>query len=164
MSATSALKAARAAGISFAIEGDKLVLEAPSPPSPKIVEYISQHKAEILNLLRSAAATWSAADWQAFFDERAGILEHDGRLGRLDAEMIAFEDCVDHWLATHPPSAGKDGCCLRCGAPVSSKDQTALIVTCAGGQVGRLHSGCASTWKNLRRWHARTALKFLLDR
>ena len=105
MSAANAIKAARAAGISFAIEGNKLVVEAPAPPSPEIVENISRHKAEILNLLRSAAAAWSAADWQAFFDERAGILEHGGRLNCLDAEMIAFEDCVDHWLALHPPPA-----------------------------------------------------------
>ena len=90
MSAANALKAARAAGISLAIEGNKLVVEAPTPPSPEIVENISRHKAEILNLLRSAAAAWSAADWQAFFDERAGILEHDGRLDRLDAEMYCL--------------------------------------------------------------------------
>jgi hypothetical protein len=163
MSAVSTIKAARAAGISFAIVGNDLVLEAPAPPSPGIIEAISEHKPEILNLLRSSAIRWSAADWQALFDERAGILEHDGNLGRLDAEMIAFEDCVDHWLAMQLPLADRQGCCLHCRLPMPSKEQAAVVVTCADGDVGRLHFGCAATWKNLRRWDARTALRWLLE-
>src|SRR5262245_15499823 len=126
MSAVLTLKTARAAGLTFHIEGEHLVVEGPSAPPADVVEAISRHKAEIVGLLRHDAAGWSPEDWQALFDERAAALEYDGGLGRLDAELWAFEDCVDHWLATHPPSAGKDECCLRCGAPLSSKDQTTV--------------------------------------
>ena len=163
MSAVLALKTARAAGLTFQIEGEHLILEAPSAPPADVLEAVSRHKAEILNLLRSDVAGWSPEDWQVLFDERAAIVEHDGGFPRLDAEMSAFEDCVDHRLALHPPIAGEYGYCLRCGTPVSDQDKASVVVTCVGGTMGRLHGGCAPTWKNLRRWEARTALRWLLD-
>ena len=158
MSAASALRAARLVGISFAIEGDDLLLEAPAPPPPEVIEAICQHKSEILILLRSSDATWSSEDWQALFDERAGVVEHDGVYGRLDAEMIAFEDCVDHWLAINPPPLVHGKSCVYCTLSVSPEEQASVAVPCSGGTVGWLHSECASTWKNLRRWKARSAL------
>jgi hypothetical protein len=163
MSAGLALKEARAAGVTFLIEGEHLLLEAPSAPPPDVLEALARHKAEILKLLRYGAASRSFDDWQALFDERAGIAEYDGGFGRLDAELCAFEDCVDHWLALHPPIANQHGFCLRCGAPVSPDEQASVVVTCSTGTTGRLHAGCAPTWKNLRRWDARTALIWLLD-
>jgi hypothetical protein len=36
----------------------------------------------------------SRDDWQAYFDERAGIREFDGDLPRCEAEVLAFEDTV----------------------------------------------------------------------
>jgi hypothetical protein len=36
----------------------------------------------------------SVEEWQAYFDERAGIREFDGGLARADAEMLAAEDTV----------------------------------------------------------------------
>ena len=162
MSALLALKAARAAGLTFHIEGEHLVVEGPCAPAAEVIEAISKHKAEILDLLRHDAASWSPEDWQALFDERAAVLEYDGGLGRLDAELWAFEDCVDHWLATHPPVANGDGCCLCCGTPISSMEQSIVMVSCAQAHTRRLHAGCAPRWKNLRRWDARTALRWLL--
>ena len=38
------------------------------------------------------------ADWQAFYDERAGIAEFDGKVSRLKAEGLAYECCVVEWL------------------------------------------------------------------
>ena len=52
MSAVLALKTARAAGLTFHIEGEHLILEAPSAPPADVLEAVSRHKAEILNLLR----------------------------------------------------------------------------------------------------------------
>ena len=52
MSAAEALKAARAVGIHLEVDGDDLVLEASAPPSSAIVEVLSQHKAEIVAVLR----------------------------------------------------------------------------------------------------------------
>ena len=149
--------------LTFHIEGEHLILEAPSAPPADVLEAVSRHKAEILNLLRYDVAGWSPEDWQVLFDERAGIAEYDGGLSRLDAEMYAFEDCVDHWLALHLPVAREQEHCLRCGTPVTDQDKASVVVTCVGGTMGRLHDGCAPTWKNLRRWEARTALRWLLD-
>lgn len=38
------------------------------------------------------AAPWSDADWQAAFDERAGILEYDAGLPRDEAEQLARDE------------------------------------------------------------------------
>ena len=114
MSAGLALKAARAAGVTFLIEGEHLLLEAASAPPSDVLDLLARHKAGVVALLRKGHDGWSGEDWQALFDERAGIVEHDGGFGRLDAEC-AFDDCVDHWLALHPPIANQQGHCLRCG-------------------------------------------------
>ncbi len=37
---------------------------------------------------------WDAADWHAYFQERAAIREYDGGLARIEAERLAFEDIV----------------------------------------------------------------------
>lgn len=42
--------------------------------------------------------SWDAADWQAYYDERAAIAEYDGGLSRAEAEALAFESCVAEWL------------------------------------------------------------------
>ena len=108
---------------------------------------------------------WSAEDWQAFFDERAGIAEFDGGLSRLDAEMYRLRGLRRSvgWRL-HPPVGGEHGYCLRCGSSVSDQDKSSVVVTCVGGTTGRLHASCASDWKNRRRWEARTALRWLLHR
>ena len=106
MSAAEALKAARAVGIHLEVDGDDLVLEASAPPPSAIVEVLSQHKAEIVAVLRPGRDGWSAEDWQAFFDERAGIMEFDGRLSRTEAEAQALASCIVEWLNRNPtPSA-----------------------------------------------------------
>jgi hypothetical protein len=90
MSTAEALKAARAVGIRIEIDGDDLVLEASAAPPPSVLDLLSRHKAGIVTLLRPADDSWSAEDWQVFFDERAGIAEFDGGLSRGHAEAHAF--------------------------------------------------------------------------
>ena len=82
MSATVALKTARAAGIELVIDGEELVLEAAAPPPAALLDLLSHHKADILTLLRPGADGWSVEEWLAFFDEKAGIAEFDGGLSR----------------------------------------------------------------------------------
>jgi hypothetical protein len=53
MNAAEVIQEAAAAGIRIAIEGDGLSLEATEPPPKAIIELISQHKPEIIDLLRS---------------------------------------------------------------------------------------------------------------
>ena len=53
MNAAEVIKEAAAAGVQIAIEGDGLSLEATAKPPKAIIELITQHKLEIINLLRS---------------------------------------------------------------------------------------------------------------
>ena len=53
MKAAEVIKEATAAGIRIAIEGDGLLLEATTAPPEAMIELITQHKAEIIDLLRS---------------------------------------------------------------------------------------------------------------
>jgi hypothetical protein len=98
MSAAQALRAARAAGIKLDIDGDDLLWAAPEQPSTAVLALLARHKAGIVRLLRSGDDKWSAEDWQAFFDERAGIAEYDGGRSRQEAEALAFEHCVVNGL------------------------------------------------------------------
>src|SRR4029453_17284667 len=102
MSAAQALRAARAAGIKLDIDGDDLLWAAPEQPSTAVLALLARHKAGIVRLLRSGDDKWSAEDWQAFFDERAGIAEYDGGRSRQEAEALAFEHCVLEWLIRIP--------------------------------------------------------------
>jgi hypothetical protein len=127
MSVAQALSAARAVGIHLEVDGDDLLLEAPAPPPSAILEVLSQHKAEIVAVLRPGLDGWSADDWQAFFDERAGIMEFDGRLSRTEAEAQALACCIVEWLNRNPtpvctrplcvvrPSRKPSCCCLALG-------------------------------------------------
>ena len=87
MSAAEALKAARAAGIKLAIDGDDLLLEASASPPSAIREILTGHKTEIVAMLRPGRDGWSAEDWRSFFEERAAIAEFDGGLSRTEAEL-----------------------------------------------------------------------------
>jgi hypothetical protein len=113
MSAAEALEVARATGIRIEIDGDDLVLEAPTAPPPGVLDLVSRHKAGIVTLLRLADDVWSAEDWQVFFGERAGIAEFDGRLPRPQAESRAFACCVAEWLNRNTmssPPGRRTGC------------------------------------------------------
>ena len=94
MTALKALSAARIAGIRLHVEGDDLLLDAPTAPPSAVIDALSCHKASIVALLLPARDGWSAEDRQVFFDERAGILEFDGGLSRSEAEAQAFECCM----------------------------------------------------------------------
>jgi hypothetical protein len=98
MSAMTVLRDARAAGVWIRVDGSSLVLEAEVPPPPDLLERLVRHKPEILALLRPEGDEWSAEDWGASFDERAGIAEFDGGLPRPEAEALALQCCIDDWL------------------------------------------------------------------
>src|SRR5271165_4168854 len=121
MNAAEVLRAARSAGIEVRIEGDGLYLEATSQPPAEILERLVRHKPRIIALLRPGRDGWSAEEWQAHFDERAGIAEFNGGLSRPEAEDRAFACCVVEWLNRNfersPP-----GCCLACGGADRAHD------------------------------------------
>ena len=156
VSAAEALRAARAAGIEFGTDGDDLVLEASAAPPAVILDLLSLHKLGIMALLRPGCDGWSAEDWQAFFEERAGIAEFDGGLLRSEAEGLAFACCVVEWLNRHfvrsPP-----GRCLACGNGHYAHDALLPHGIEPTGHAW-LHSGCWPAWQAERKAEAVAAL------
>jgi hypothetical protein len=84
------IKEAAAAGVQIAIKGEGLCLEATAEPPKAIIELIAQHKAEIINLLRSgpAEAPVSWMDIEVAIENEAG--RH--RIWRDELTRQAAED------------------------------------------------------------------------
>jgi hypothetical protein len=156
MSAVEALKAARAAGVELALDGDDLVLKAASAPPAAVLDALSRHKAEIMVRLRPAEDGWSAEDWQVFFEKRAGIVEFDGGLPRPEAEARAFACCVVEWLNRNPERSPA-GRCLGCGDREHAHDPLLPYGTEPYGHVW-LHSRCWPAWYAARQAKAVSTL------
>jgi hypothetical protein len=156
MKAIDALEAARAAGISLAVDGDSLLLEAASIPPAALLDGLSRHKADIVTLLRAGHDGWSAEDWQVFFNERAAIAEFDGGLTRPEAEAQAFAFCVVEWLSRHP-ECSPAGRCLGCGGRNQAYDALLPYGVEPTGHAW-LHSRCWPAWYEARKAKAERAL------
>lgn len=91
MTAATAIEAAIAAGITIKVDRERLVLSAPHRPDLQLREELRREKPAIVAYLRCLAA-WTDEDWQALFDERAGMMEFDGGLSRAEAEAFAAEE------------------------------------------------------------------------
>ena len=91
MNAAALINAARAAGITMKVDGERLVLAAPERPDDRLLEDLRREKPAIVAYLRDVAA-WTEEDWQALFDERAAIMEFDGGLPREEAETAAASE------------------------------------------------------------------------
>lgn len=157
MSGAAILRAARAAGLDLRVDGDGLVLQAHAPPSPEILDALARYKQEIIGLLRPGRDGWSAEDWQAHFDERAGIAEFDGGLPRPDAEARAFECCVVEWMNRsfeHSPP----GRCRACGGGDHAHDVLVPHGIEPTGHVW-LHARCWPAWHAGQKAEAVAALK-----
>jgi hypothetical protein len=100
---------------------------------------------------------WTAADWRAYFDERAAVREDDGSQSRTEAERGAFEDTVEQWLACHPaePTSDTKGC-VHCGGP--ERPWNALLPFATKGDGVWMHDQCWPDCYRGRRVHAREAL------
>jgi hypothetical protein len=138
------------------VDGGDLVLEAPAQPSAAILDLLSRHKAGLVELLQADWGSWSAADWRAFFDERAGIAEFDAGLSRTDAERRAYECCVGQWLIQHPVRS-EPGRCLNCGGAEKGYDALLAFGTQATGHAW-LHVRCWEAWYAARKAKAVAAL------
>jgi hypothetical protein len=156
MSAAEALKSARAAGIRLGIDGDALTLEASEAPSPAVLDLLSRHKADLVALLRPVEDGWSAEDWLAFYDGRAGIAEFNGGLLRAEAEARAFACCVAEWLNRNPARC-PPGRCLGCGEAEHAHGPLLPFGTEPTGHAW-LHSRCWTAWQASRQVDAVAAL------
>jgi hypothetical protein len=154
MSAAAVLRAARAAGVKLAIDGDDLLLDAATMPPASVVDALRRHKAEVVAILRSGRGGWSAEDWRLFFEERAGIAEFDGGLPRTEADARALACCIAEWLNRNPTPSAPGRCAWCCRAD-------SRVVLPYGTEPGThiwLHAECWPAWQDTRRSQAREAL------
>lgn len=94
MTAVEALRAAQAAGVDITLHGDRLRLEAPSPPPQFVLDALRRNKAEIVTLLRRNSDCWASEGRQLSLDEQAGMAESSAGLPRLKDEMLAYSCCL----------------------------------------------------------------------
>jgi hypothetical protein len=149
-------------------ERDAVVANDLTGENPRVREYAAkpskppkdgQQIGLPLSVLRNAGqashpANWDAKDWRARFDERAGFLEHDGALPRIEAEVQAFEQCIVEWLNANPTfsPAGRCACCGKAETP-----SVRVLPFGAGEHHEWLHAECWAAWYQRRRgepsWH-----------
>jgi hypothetical protein len=105
MTALALLETLRASDVRLSPKGDRLAFDAPAGVmTAELRALVANHKAEVLAVL---AGDWYGAalllisretdtDRRAGlryqFEERAGIAEYDGGMGRADAERTAYEE------------------------------------------------------------------------
>jgi hypothetical protein len=102
-----------------------------------------------------SAAAWSRDDWQAFFDEAAGVAEVDHGRSRPEAEAYALGCCITKWLDCNL-TASSPGRCIQCGGDGHS-DQLLPFGTERTGHVW-LHAHCHAAWRDGRKAKAVAAL------
>ncbi len=91
MSTAALVRVAVAAGVILRVKDDRLVLSSDTTPDEGLLHQIRTAKPAIVAYLRGLAR-WGEDDWNAFHDERAGIMEFDGGLTRAEAEARAHEE------------------------------------------------------------------------
>ena len=99
---------------------------------------------------------WTTEDWLAFFDERTGIAEFDGRLSLVEAEARAIDYCIAEWLTRHPVPSPPGRCAWCNGTELSG-----AVVLPFGTEPGAhtwLHGECWPAWCNSRKAEAVAAL------
>ena len=156
MSAVLALQAAQEAGLHLQVDGDDLILKAAEPPAEWVIKLLKQNKAGVIGLLRGEDGIWAAQDWRAYYDERAGIAEHDGGLSREDAEAQAFSDCVAEWRDQNPLRSSREWCAL-CGRPDDVGEHLMPVGIEPKGPTW-LHAACWEACVAEQRAHAVAAL------
>ena len=165
MSVAFALKSAHAVGVRVVVDGDYLELEAPAQPPQAVLDLLSQHKADILRLLRPTNGGWLAEDWQVYFDERAAIAEFEGGLprgggrstcvcllcGRVDQPQLQHHPRPDGaWLA----AAGNDFAIRCCPSGPKQSAMHGCIARVGRRGIGRERPTLS---RHLLRWAFRAA-------
>jgi hypothetical protein len=104
-----------------------------------------------------SGTSWDAADWRAYFDERAGIAEHDQGAALPVAEALAYDATVGEWCRRHPIPEGDHSECHHC----RELRQGAAIVPVLNGMGGHfwIHNECLPAHLEARRQQAIAALR-----
>jgi hypothetical protein len=153
------IDAVRAVGVTLSIDGDSLLLRSGSRPPQEVLDALTRHKREVMDLLRSDRSGWSAQEWQAFFEERAVIAEFNGGLPRQEAEARAFAACVVEWLNRNPVRSALDSCCW-CGGGEREGNVLLPFGTERAGNAW-MHGRCWQQWREHRQAQAVSFLQAL---
>ena len=93
MTVTSIIKRIRDAGGEITLANDDIKLRVPAFLRDEAIVQIKAQRDEIKSALKHEAVDpWVAEDYLAFFNERAGIAEHDAGLAWASAERKAYEE------------------------------------------------------------------------
>lgn len=150
-------------GIILEAHGTDLIVDGPACElTDDLVSTLKALKFELLAALDAGPDEgWKTEDWRAYFDERAGIREHDGKLPRVEAERLAFEDTISQWLCRHPPpSTAFEQGCVHCDRRKTEADP--LLPFLASGGHTWVHDRCHAEWLAHRREQARRDLLLVL--
>jgi len=156
MSAAEALRAAQAAGIAIALDGDALLLEALAEPPQSVLDALVLHKREILNLLQPDRRGWGPQQWRAYFEKHYGIAVRIAERPNSSVRASALECCVVEWLNRHPAPSAPERCawCSRAESP-------GAVILPFGTEPRThawLHAECWPNWHEARRTEAILAL------
>ncbi len=129
---------------------------ATQAPGTLPVSHMS-HMSHTPNDLEAAnSASWDAIDWQAYYDERAGVAEFDGAIPRTQAEQQAWQCCIAEWLCQHPVTS-EPGSCAQCGRGDLTYGPVMPYGDAIHGHTW-LHGECWPAWYAHRRQDAIAAL------
>lgn len=160
MSARLMLEQARADGVEVSLSpAGKITLIGPQAATAKWTPALRECKARLLEILQAAqadTASWGAADWQGYFNERAAVAEFDGAIPRSEAEAQAYQCCVAEWLCRNPVTSDP-GQCAWCRRGEMPGRQVLPYGDATHGHTW-LHGECWAAWWENRRQAAVEAL------
>ena len=80
-------------GVSLWVDGDRLKYRGPVGAVDELRDQVSTDRVILLELLQVGGLPGDVRAWPAddreLFEERAGVMEFDGGLGRAEAELLA---------------------------------------------------------------------------
>jgi hypothetical protein len=97
VSAAEVIKEAAAVGVQIALEGDGLSLEATAQPPKAIIELITQHKPEIINLLKSGPG--GPAEARVSWLDMEVAVENEADRHRIWRDLLIRETADDKLTA-----------------------------------------------------------------
>jgi hypothetical protein len=149
----------RADGIHLALAPDgALTFKGTRNATNKWLPLLRQNKSAIVaHLARAQRTAWDAEDWQAHFNERAGIAEFDAGMTRPEAEARAYDACVSEWCNQHPVRSEAS----RCHWCSEGQDRGTVVPFGISPDLAWLHSPCWPAWHRSRLADAAEALAAL---
>jgi hypothetical protein len=104
-----------------------------------------------------SGTSWDASDWRVYFNEWAGIAEHDQGVPRPVAETLAYAATVGEWCRRHPIPEGDPSECHHCKT-LRHYTPIVPVLNGAGGHFW-IHNSCLPAHLEARQQQGITALR-----